>query len=136
MATRQRIINRSTKLQHRSARGVIVDMDALRAKNAKSPAIGNASMNAHGDVIGRDGKILVPRERIVQQYYANNPRGVKHASLKQGSAENFETPKQAVERLSREINSKTRDTNARNAQLDRPRNVIDKSKRHLIDKSK
>ncbi len=121
MRSRQRI-------QHRSARGVVVDMEALRVKHAKIPAIGNANMNAHGDVISKNGTILVARENIVQQYYASNPRGVKHTSLKQGLPETFETPQQAVERLTKQINAK-------NAQMDRPRNVIDKSKRHLIDKS-
>jgi len=116
------------RIQHRSMRGTIVDMEALRTKHATSPAIGNAKMNARGDVIAKDGSVLVSRDKIVQAYYASNPQGVKHASLKQTTAETFETPQQAVERLTKQINNKQ-------PQLDQPSNVLDKTKlRRMVDK--
>jgi hypothetical protein len=109
-------------------RGKLVDMEALRTRHAESPAIGNAKMNARGDIIAKDGSVIVPREQIVQAYYASNPQGVKHASLKQASAETFETPQQAVERLTKQIN------NQQNAP-DQPGNIMDKGKfRRMVDK--
>lgn len=46
------------KKVHRSVRGKAIDFDALLLKNEKSVAIGNASMNARGDRLGRGGKVL------------------------------------------------------------------------------
>jgi hypothetical protein len=44
-------------------------MNALLAKNEKTPAVGNMKVNARGDVIDYNGKVLVPvNERISEQY--------------------------------------------------------------------
>jgi hypothetical protein len=118
------------KIQHRSMRGTIVDMDALRLKHATDPAIGNANMNANGDILGKGGRITIRREQITQAYYQNNPQGVKNASLKQPSPETFETPQQAVERLTKKINKPVQadpqptDTSESNHKI---RNMLDKS---------
>ena len=56
--------------QHRSMRGKLVDMNLLQKKNELTPAIGNARMNARGDIIGKGGKIVKKREDIVKEHYA------------------------------------------------------------------
>ena len=56
--------------QHRSMRGKIIDMNLLQKKNELTPAIGNAKMNARGDIIGKGGKIVKKREDIVKEHYA------------------------------------------------------------------
>jgi hypothetical protein len=112
--------------KHRSMRGRYIDMDAMRNKNQHAPALGNASMNARGDVIGSHNNVIVRREQIIQSYYKNNPAGVKRASIKDISAKTFETPKEAVDRLI---------AKAATPQVDHPKNVVGKPKgRTLVDK--
>ena len=45
--------------QHRSAQGKIIDMAALAAKNERVRAVGNMPVNARGDTIGANGKVIV-----------------------------------------------------------------------------
>jgi len=63
--------------QHRSMRGKVVDMDLLRKKNELTPAIGNARVNARGDLLGPGGKIVKKREEMVRDYYEKNPNAVR-----------------------------------------------------------
>ncbi|MFA5490044.1 MAG: hypothetical protein WC284_12625 [Candidimonas sp.] len=65
----------------RSARGRIVNMDELRKKHANTPAIGNANMNARGDIIGKGGKIIKTRKEIVDEYYSSNPNSVNRVAI-------------------------------------------------------
>ena len=44
--------------QHKSARGVAVDMDRLRLANETAIAVGNMKVNARGDQLGPGGKIV------------------------------------------------------------------------------
>ena len=44
--------------QHRTARGIPVDMDRLRLANETEIAVGNMKVNARGDKIGPGGKII------------------------------------------------------------------------------
>lgn len=52
-----------------SMRGKQIDMDMLRKKNELTPAVGNARVNARGDVLGKGGKIVKKREEVMQEYY-------------------------------------------------------------------
>lgn len=66
----------------KSARGREVDMDALRNVNEESVAVGNARMNARGDVLGKNGKILKTREQIAKEYHkVNTPNTAKNVPL-------------------------------------------------------
>jgi len=49
--------------------GKQIDMDMLRKKNELTPAVGNARVNARGDVLGKGGKIVKKREEVMQEYY-------------------------------------------------------------------
>lgn len=54
---------------YKTARGKVVDMNALLAKNEKTPAVGNMKANARGDIIDHNGQVLVPvNDRISEQY--------------------------------------------------------------------
>lgn len=57
---------------HRSALGRQVDMGALFAKNEKARAVGNMRVNARGDTIDSNGKILVPVTEKVNQNYSKS----------------------------------------------------------------
>ena len=48
-------------------------MEALIAAQGDRPAMGNAGTDAHGNVLGPDGKIETPAEERVRAYYEDNP---------------------------------------------------------------
>lgn len=79
-------------------RGVQLDMARLIAQNSNKVALGNASMNARGDIIGKGGSVKVPRERIAREYHRANPKAVKQVPLRNINQEVvcFDTPAQAV----------------------------------------
>lgn len=60
-----------------SMRGKPVDMEKLNIKNELLPAVGNAKVNARGDLLGPGGKIVKTKEQILQDYYKNNPRAMQ-----------------------------------------------------------
>ena len=53
---------RQGKTQHFTMQGKPIDFDALRTKNEKTIAVGNAGVNARGDTIGQGCKIVKKRE--------------------------------------------------------------------------
>lgn len=75
---------------HRSARGESVDFDLLHHQNKDTIAIGNANMNANGDILGKGGKIIrrvedIPLENMADPnaaYNDANPKSTKMVSLK------------------------------------------------------
>ena len=44
--------------KYRTAQGKMVDMSALQAKNERTRAVGNMKVNARGDTIDSNGKLL------------------------------------------------------------------------------
>jgi hypothetical protein len=69
------------KKLYRSFQGKEVDMDQLLQKNETMPAVGNVRVNARGDELGPDGKIIRTKEDILSEYYDNNPGIVDDAEL-------------------------------------------------------
>ena len=59
----------AAKVVHKSMQGRVIDIDQLRQKNEMTLAVGNARMNARGDELGPNGKIVRKREDIVSEYY-------------------------------------------------------------------
>jgi hypothetical protein len=57
------------KKVYRTMQGKLIELDLLRARNEMVPAVGNAKLNARGDLIGRGGKVVKTREQIVAEYY-------------------------------------------------------------------
>lgn len=78
------------KRRHTSARGETVDFDLLQHHNKDAVALGNANMNANGDILGRGGKIIRRVEDIPEGQMADpnaayneaNPKSTKMVSLK------------------------------------------------------
>jgi hypothetical protein len=54
---------------YRTAQGKIVDMAALAAKNERTRAVGNMKVNARGDTIDANGKIILPVTQKVGERY-------------------------------------------------------------------
>lgn len=114
------------KKQTVSMRGVVVDMDALRAQHEEVPAVGNARMNARGDILGQQGKIEVRREQIIQDYYKGRPQEAQAVSLKSAKPDVFETPAEAMARMAAIADQQNVDT---------PEGVMDRrTARKLVDK--
>ncbi len=80
----------------KSMKGAILDLNQVMAANEKSVAIGNAKMNARGDVIGPGGKVVKRREQVAQEYHQLNPKAVRKVSLKDAEPDTFMTPAEAV----------------------------------------
>lgn len=68
---------------YRSAMGKTVDMAALLAKNENTRAVGNMSVNARGDTIDSQGRIIKPVTAKVNQSYSNTV-GNKSANAVRG----------------------------------------------------
>jgi hypothetical protein len=54
---------------YKSAMGKTVDMSALAARNEKTRAVGNMSVNARGDTIDAHGRIIKPVTEKVNEAY-------------------------------------------------------------------
>lgn len=54
---------------YKTMQGKEIDMDALMARNETMPAVGNVRVNARGDELGPDGKIVRTREEVLSEYY-------------------------------------------------------------------
>lgn len=55
---------------HISMRGELVDFNKLRMANADRPALGNASMNARGDILGPGGVVIKTQEQVDAEHRA------------------------------------------------------------------
>lgn len=84
------------KKVHRSARGLVIDFDALERLNPDVVAVGNANLNARGDQLGKGGKIIRKVSDIPEYqrpdpnaaYNQDNPNAVRQVSIK-SSIDNF-----------------------------------------------
>ncbi|CAM6053369.1 unnamed protein product [Sphagnum tenellum] len=76
-------------------RGKELDMAALITKNAHVRAIGNANMNARGDVLDASGKVVKSRKQIMMEYH-ESPQAVKSVGLAALAGEMFASPAEAV----------------------------------------
>lgn len=72
-----------------SAKGRAIDTALMQEKHGAQVALGNANMNARGDIVGRGGVVKKTAKEVEQDYYANNPNAVesKQVSLKDLSDE-------------------------------------------------
>ena len=55
--------------KYRTAQGKVVDMSQLAAKNERTRAVGNMSVNARGDTIDGQGRIILPVTKKVGDKY-------------------------------------------------------------------
>lgn len=57
---------------HHTYKGRAIDMQALLMVNEHAVALGNANMNARGDILGEGGQIIRTSEQITEEYYQLN----------------------------------------------------------------
>lgn len=63
------------KRMYRTMQGRMVDIEKLRATNETVQAVGNMNVNARGDVLGANGQVATPKEKVIQKYY-EQPKGM------------------------------------------------------------
>lgn len=83
----------------KTMRGDTLDMGQLAAMNERKVALGNARMNTRGDIVSSDGQILKSREAVSQDYYKKPKNAVRQVALRDISSEVFQTPAEAVAKL-------------------------------------
>tara|TARA_B100001057_G_scaffold258891_1_gene259037 strand:+ start:4405 stop:4773 length:369 start_codon:yes stop_codon:yes gene_type:complete len=67
----------------KTSRGQAIDMQSLALQNEKEIAVGNMGVNARGDKIDSDGKVVQTKTEQAQAYYQSNPKAsVKTVSIK------------------------------------------------------
>lgn len=68
-----------------SVRGKEIDMEKLSLRHEKTPAVGNARVNARGDELGPGGQIKKTREEIMAEYYSKNPNALREEVVTRGN---------------------------------------------------
>jgi len=64
-------------------RGQALDMQTLVLANEKTVAVGNMKVNARGDQVNTEGKVVKTKTEQAQAYYQSNPKAaVKTVSIK------------------------------------------------------
>ena len=66
-----------------TARGSVVDMASLVAKNEQTRAVGNMNVNARGDIIDHQGRIVQDNNRRVNKVYQKTVTDVPENVTKQ-----------------------------------------------------
>ena len=104
------------KKVYKTMRGRPIDMGALAAANSEKIAIGNAKMNARGDLLGPNGIVLRTQEQVEAEWLRNQQRQQETAGISNNikaplppdrlptnaflEDQNFEPAVQAVESVS------------------------------------
>ena len=83
----------------RSMRGKVVDLARLAAENSHQVALGNAGMNARGDILDSTGAVIRSREQIIRDYNTGNPKAVRQISLRDINREVYESPAEVVAKV-------------------------------------
>jgi hypothetical protein len=108
----------------KTMKGKTLDLTPIVAKNQNTVAIGNANMNARGDVLGPGGVIVKRREEVAQDYHNANPKAVRRVSLKDVQPDTFPSPAEAIAQLKKQ---------AQQAAVSTPVHTAPKSGKKIID---
>lgn len=75
--------------KYRTAQGKVVDMSQLAAKNERTRAVGNMSVNARGDTIDGQGRIILPVTKKVGEKYQRTVSNRAANIVKRKQADSF-----------------------------------------------
>lgn len=109
----------------KTMKGKTLDLTPIMAKKQDTIAIGNANMNARGDILGPGGTIVKRREEVAQDYHNKNPKAVRRVSLKDVQADQFPTPAEAMAQL--------KAAQAKQESVSAPANTAPKGGKKIID---
>lgn len=106
---------RNGRTVYRTMQGKTIDMDLLRKKNEMTPAVGNAKMNARGDILGPGGKVIKKREDVAKEYYKTKPvvderPAPAAAPAEQPKAETTTTAKKTTTRAQQKVETAAKPT--------------------------
>lgn len=87
---------------HRTAMGKQIDMGALIAKNERVRAVGNKKVNARGDTIDSNGKIIVPNTERVNGSY-NKTVGNRSAQVKSNPTKQKQSISEELSEVEKEL---------------------------------
>jgi len=62
--------------------GKTIDLEAIKAKFGDTVAVGNMSVNARGDVLGKGGEIIQKASERVKKDYSHSDRAIKRVNIK------------------------------------------------------
>ena len=79
----------------RTAKGLELNMEQLALQHGDAIALGNASMNSRGDMLGKGGKIIKTREDLARDYHTKGTNAVKTVPMSTEINKMFEKPKEA-----------------------------------------
>lgn len=88
-----------------SMKGQVVDMTQILAQHEETVAIGNARMNARGDLLGPGGRIVKTRDQVAMEFNSA-AHGVKKVSLKELQPDTFQTPTEFAEEMKKKTTPK------------------------------
>jgi hypothetical protein len=86
-------------MRTKSMRGVAVDFARYLNEEGDKIALGNAALNARGDLIDTLGNVVRTRAEISAEYHQKNEKSVKQVSIKALDEEVFANPMAAVAAL-------------------------------------
>ncbi len=66
-----------TQSTYKTANGKTVDMGALRLKNEQVRAVGNMKVNARGDQVDDNNRVIATKPEQVQRQYHRQTKGNK-----------------------------------------------------------
>lgn len=115
-------------MEVKSRRGKKVDMNALLMKHEKDVALGNANMNARGDIIGRGGKVVTKREDLIREYHQNDPKAVTKVSIHDDPKADRRAEKEFIE-MSKPIVEESPVRTKKSKSFTNTDEVIDKAKK-------
>ena len=69
----------------KTARGRILNMQALADANPTARAVSNVNVNAKGDLLDEHGEVIVDRGVITAAYYEGDPKATKAVSIKKST---------------------------------------------------
>ena len=78
----------------KTARGRILNMQALYDANPTTRAVSNVNVNARGDLLDEKGDVMVDKGTITAAYYEGDPKATKAVSIKKSTDRD---PKQKIQ---------------------------------------
>ena len=84
---------------HRTSRGIPIDMSALAAKHSHKKAIGNANMNARGDIIDKQGIVLKTQEQIENEWKRMKEKTQESLGISQDIKSPFSIPTPPIKKV-------------------------------------
>lgn len=83
----------------KTMRGRVLDVSRVFAENEYQVALGNAGMNARGDLVDKNGRVLKSREEIAAEYHSHLPKRPQTAPNREVASQVVKTPQQIVDKI-------------------------------------